>query len=92
LKKQKLYGAAEDTVTKLAAFQSPEIQAEYFNALQEKVFRDASPLELDAMKFQGYLLLSSGLILDSPHFRIIIRRYQRIRDRERTRETSPVYY
>lgn len=53
VKRQKLEEAGEEAYSKLAAFQSAVVQAEYFNALQAKTFKDKSPLELDSIKFQA---------------------------------------
>jgi hypothetical protein len=49
---------------KLAAFQSPAVQTEYFNTLQAKLFPDASPLDLDEMKFQGMNKIQLSRALD----------------------------
>jgi hypothetical protein len=49
-------GGAPTAAPKLAAFQSPAVQTEYFNTLQAKLFPDASPLDLDEMKFQGMIM------------------------------------
>jgi hypothetical protein len=53
--RQKLEEAGGDADRKLAAFQSPAVQTEYFNTLQAKIFPDASPLDLDEMKFQSMI-------------------------------------
>lgn len=60
-KRQKLGENEGETYSKLAAFQSVSVQAEYFNALQAKTLEKVSPLDLDTMKFKGEQMGSTGL-------------------------------